>query len=145
MQPIEVLPAPISPRLLGLIVSTPERQRGSVAKTQHLRFGLGQEIGLPQGVLGHHRTSRHEILPHQNALFIAEVIERFVSVISASPDPKHVHVSCLCIGHNPPPLLLCHRWKKVRGNHIGPSHLHRNTVDLTSHGPSMCIGGHVPF
>src|SRR6266850_1563319 len=44
-------------------------------------------------VSGNHGAAEHEVLPHHDAEFVADIVEVIGFVVAAAPIPDHVHVS----------------------------------------------------
>ena len=55
----------------------------------HLDPQVGQELGIRQRI---DAAGEHEVLPDQDAVAVAQVVERLGLVIAAAPDPDHVVV-----------------------------------------------------
>lgn len=86
-----VFPA-AEPRILILVVAAPVDHAGVVAQAFDVVDGLQTHV-LQQRPFGRvDRAGVHEILPDQDALAVAKLIEEVVFVDAAAPDPEHVHV-----------------------------------------------------
>ena len=55
-----------------------------------VRFGA--RAGQERGIGRIERAGEHEVLPHEQAEFIAQVVEVLALVDAAAPYPQHVHV-----------------------------------------------------
>ncbi len=75
-----------------LVVAAPERKTGVVLEARDLFFHLGLHLGEKLRRRGIERAGEHEILPDQEAKFVAGVVEAVGLVAPAAPDPDHVHV-----------------------------------------------------
>ena len=86
-----VFPA-AEPRILILVVAAPVDHAGVVAQAFDVVNGLQTHV-LQQRPFGRvDRAGVHEILPDQDALAVAKLIEEVVFVDAAAPDAEHVHV-----------------------------------------------------
>ena len=86
-----VFPA-AEPRILILVVAAPVDHAGVVAQAFDVVDGLQTHV-LQQRPFGRvDRAGVHEILPDQDALAVAKLIEEVVFVDAAAPDAEHVHV-----------------------------------------------------
>ena len=89
---IRVVPLPVHPALLHLVVAAPQRQAGAVAQAAHILDRLHAHI-LGEGiVLRVDAAGKDEVLPDQDAVAVAQVVEALLLVEPAAPDPQHVHV-----------------------------------------------------
>ena len=78
-----------------------------------------------------HGTGKHEILPYQDAVFIAEVVKEVVLIDTASPHAQHVHVGILYIADKRPIGGILHPGQKVvLGDVVGALDKYRHAIDL---------------
>ena len=86
-------PAPPLPGCLVLVVAGPQRQRRVVAQPTHvLDRPRCRTFSTKAGSPGYMRAGEHEVLPHQQAELVGELVEAIVLVDAAAPDAHHVHV-----------------------------------------------------
>ena len=80
-----------------LVTATPIHKRRMISQSLHLIFDFFHHIADPfRSILGNIRAGKHNILPYQNTLFIAKVIEDILFVNTAAPNAKHIKVAVLC-------------------------------------------------
>ena len=86
-------PTPDRPAPLHLVVAAPQGQACPMPKTPDLfadlRFEVGQELRVGQWV---DAAGEHEVLPDQDPVSVAQVVERLGLVVAAAPDTDHVVV-----------------------------------------------------
>ncbi len=78
-----------------------------------------------------HRAGEHEVLPHQDAVPVAQVVDIVVLVDAAAPDAQHVHVR---IGSRADDLVVDRvgdaRQEAVIGDIVGALHEDGNAVEF---------------
>src|SRR5258706_5068023 len=84
--------SPVAPARLDFVVAAPDRNPRMISQPFYLLRDFLADIFLECEVSGHHRASEHEVLPHHDAEFVADVVEVIGLVVSAAPMPDHVHV-----------------------------------------------------
>ena len=89
---IGFVPTPIAPALFHFVVAAPQRQRGVVAQAAHIFNRLDADVLEEVCIGGVDAAGEHEILPDQNAVAVAQVVEHILRVVAAAPDAQHVHV-----------------------------------------------------
>ena len=86
------VPAPIAPALFHFVVAAPQRQAGVVAQAAHIFDRFDADILEKVGVGRVNAAGEHEILPEQDAVAVAQIVEHILGVVTAAPDAQHVHV-----------------------------------------------------
>ena len=137
---VVVASAPAVVDVLTLVVATPQGERTVVADALHVvdRFlaYVGEEF-LIRRIGG---AGKHEILPYQDAVAVAEVVEIIVFIDSSAPYADHVHVDVLSIKH----MLLVFLFRDTRkeiveGNHVDALHEHRFSIKFEGQGASPLV------
>ncbi len=86
------LPCAVQSLRLHLVVAAPESQTGMVADSTHIILNLRADIALEIIVQLIGRAGKHEILPHNQPQFVADVKKPVVRVITAAPHTDAVVV-----------------------------------------------------
>ena len=84
-----------APFRIGHIVfvgTVPHDQAGMLRKAGDVLAGFGFDFGLGFGVFRVGRAGQHEVLPHHDAVFIAQIVEFVGFVDAAAPCTHHVGV-----------------------------------------------------
>ena len=105
-----------------------------VAQALHLLFGLGLHVVHKRFVAGVDVAGEHEVLPYQKPHLVAIVVEGFVLVESAAPNPYHVHIRLFGLLQELGVAVVAFaagERARVRGcgNPVGTAHEERLAVD----------------
>ncbi|MNC45258.1 hypothetical protein D3C75_942070 [compost metagenome] len=63
-----------------------------IAQPLHIIFRFLLNIGQERFIPRIHAAGKHEVLPDQQAIFIAQTVEFLLLIESAAPYPQHVHI-----------------------------------------------------
>mgnify|MGYP006955994641 CR=1 FL=1 len=85
-------PAPAEPGIVTFVVAAPKGDAGMVAEPLHVVDGFLTDVfqKLPFG--GIEAARKHEVLPDEDAVAVAKLVEKVAFVGAAAPDAEHVHV-----------------------------------------------------
>ena len=121
VQVVENLPASLMPGAQDFVVSAPQGKGRVVPKSEDVFSRFFFHVGGKLIVVGDHGTSKHEILPNQQAVSVTS-IEKAIGWINASaPNANHVHVGCEAILDQAGPAVATVYIVKIRWNHVGAS------------------------
>ncbi len=87
-----VLPAPVLESPDVLVAAVPQHQAGMRAQPGDGLASLGDHLAAQRLLLGVRGAREQEVLPHQHALPIADLVEVLALVDAAAPDPDQVDV-----------------------------------------------------
>ncbi len=92
--PIAILPRDGEPvqRAEAFVVAAPDGDAGVIAQPLDLVGDLRPHVLQKVGRGGVEGARKHEVVPDENALLVAEIIETVLLVLPAAPDADHVHV-----------------------------------------------------
>ena len=86
-------PAPIHPAPFHLVVAAPERQAGAVAQAPDVLHRLDADVLQELRVVQRVDAARvDELLPDQDPVAVAQIVEALLLVETAAPDAQHVLV-----------------------------------------------------
>ena len=126
---------------LHLVVAAEQAQGGMVLESRQVIHSLAGKFLLhvlcePDVCAGHHK-----ILPDQNALFVAEIIERILRVIAAAPDPQGVEIGGKCLIYQIfQPVLGDPGEQAVHGNKVCAHGEDFHTVDDEAEFAALSVG-----
>ena len=85
-------------------------------------------------------AGKHEVLPYEDTVAVAEIIEIIILIHAASPYTDHIHIHRFCIEHMLVVFLMGNARKEIiERNHIHTLHEHRFAVEFESERTSLCI------
>ena len=90
---------------LHFVVAAPDGQGRMVAQAADVVLKLGADARLEVFAQVVHGAGEHEVLPHQQAQLVADVIEEVVGIVPAAPDAHGVHVGQTRVLQQPPRAL----------------------------------------
>src|SRR5438045_3935909 len=118
------------PAGFDLVISAPQHNAGMIAQPLYLFYRLLPHILLESRVARHHVTAEHELLPHHDPQFIANIVKIIGLVICSSPRAHHVHVGIAGrLKNHAMPLGSYTIGKAVKGDYVRAFGKDRNAVN----------------
>ena len=141
---IPLVPAPAIPCIVAFVVAAPQGYTGMVAQTADIVFSLCLDRFKPLSRSGIDAACKHEILPYQDAVTVAQVIEPVILVCAAAPYSQHVHVHGSRILYGLPVYLIGNpRKEHITRDVVGSFHEDRDTVENETEILAGPLGGPV--
>ena len=84
--------APLGVGHVVLVGAVPHDEAGMFGQAGDVLAGLGLDFGLGFGVLRIGGAGQHEVLPHHDAVLVAQVVELVGLVDAAAPGAHHIGV-----------------------------------------------------
>ena len=126
---IFLLPSPVAYTLVYLVITAPQGQRRMIAQTLNVVFCLAGYIAQESRIMRIGGTSKHEVLPYQNAAPIGFLKERVVFIDTAAPHTNHVHIGRLHILQQTAVALARNTWQqRIRRNQVRTFGKHRHPI-----------------
>ena len=88
-----ILPTPLLPTNPNLIIPIPNGYRRMIPQSDDIINHLLPDILIDLLSARIHRTRKHQIMPNQQSILIAQVIEDVMVELTASPNPQHIEVA----------------------------------------------------
>ncbi len=86
-------PAPVHPGGFDLVVAGPQHDARMISEPLHIVDRLGANVIQKFLRRRIHAASEHEILPHEDSHFVAQLVKQVRFVNAAAPDAQHIHVA----------------------------------------------------
>ena len=124
-------PAPVDRAPGVLVVAVPEHERRVRAEPGDVLAGLGLDLGAHRLVLAVGRAREREVLPHEQAALVGEVVQVVGLVDAAAPHAQQVDVRLQRVVHpTGVPVAVDPGEEGVVGDPVGAAHEHGLAVDL---------------
>ena len=89
---IFLVPSPIAHSFIDFIISTPHGQTCMIAQTLDIVVGFRLHTLQESRIRRISGTSKNEVLPNQDTVFIGFLIKSIILIHTAPPYTKHVHI-----------------------------------------------------
>ncbi len=125
------LPAPLLPADGDLVVAVPEHDRGVVPEPPHVVHRLPPDVADHLLVARVHRAREHHVVPDQQPLLVAQLVENVVVVLPAAPEAQHVLVRLQRVVDDAPvDLGVSQRFRHehLRRDVVAAPHVHVHAV-----------------
>ena len=126
---------------LGFVVAAPQHDAGMIAEAADLVFGLGFDVEFEAVGAGLPVVAEHEVLPDQDAEFVADLVELVGLVVASAPMADHVHVG-VAGGFEDAAIVGCRDaiGEAVKRDNVGAFGEDRNAVDDELEGSAPFVG-----